>query len=104
MPRSARDDPWGHELLWRWVDVGSRLQDRMIADQPERCARDGAGRRILFVLRTGIGWEYLPQEMGCGSGMTCWRRLRDWQLAGVWEGLHVVLLDELPAASYEYET
>jgi transposase len=50
---------------------------------------------ILFVLRTGIGWEYLPQEMGCGSGMTCWRRLRDWQLAGVWEGLHVVLLDEL---------
>ena len=50
---------------------------------------------ILFVLRTGIGWEYLPQEMGCGSGMTCWRRLRDWQLAGVWNRLHRVLLDEL---------
>lgn len=53
---------------------------------------------ILFVLRTGIGWEYLPQEMGCGSGMTCWRRLRDWQLAGVWERLHLVLLDELGRA------
>jgi transposase len=32
---------------------------------------------ILFVLQTGIPWEYLPQEMGCGSGMTCWRRLRE---------------------------
>jgi transposase len=32
---------------------------------------------ILFVLKTGIPWEYLPAEMGCGSGMTCWRRLRD---------------------------
>lgn len=53
---------------------------------------------ILFVLRTGIGWEYLPQELGCGSGMTCWRRLRDWQLAGVWDRLHRVLLDELGKA------
>src|SRR5918999_4525674 len=42
---------------------------------------------ILFVLQTGIPWEYLPQEMGCGSGMTCWRRLREWQEAGVWERL-----------------
>ena len=39
---------------------------------------------IVFVLKTGIQWEDLPQEMGCGSGMTCWRRLRDWQAAGVW--------------------
>ena len=47
---------------------------------------------ILFVLRTGLPWEYLPMEMGCGSGMTCWRRLRDWQEAGVWDELHRVLL------------
>lgn len=53
---------------------------------------------ILFVLRTGIPWEYLPQEMGCGCGMTCWRRLRDWQAAGVWQQLHEVLLAELNAA------
>ena len=39
---------------------------------------------ILFVLKSGIPWEMLPQEMGCGSGMTCWRRLRDWHAAGVW--------------------
>ena len=50
---------------------------------------------ILFVLRTGIPWEMLPQEMGCGSGMSCWRRLRDCQAAGVWQRLHQVLLDRL---------
>lgn len=42
---------------------------------------------ILFVLRTGLPWEDLPQELGCGSGMTCWRRLRDWNDAGVWKRL-----------------
>jgi transposase len=52
----------------------------------------------VFVLSTGIPWEDLPQEMGCGSGMTCWRRLRDWQEAGVWQQLHQWLLDELRQA------
>lgn len=50
---------------------------------------------VLFVLRSGIPWEMLPQEMGCGSGMTCWRRLRDWQEAGVWQQLHELLLRKL---------
>ena len=53
---------------------------------------------ILFVLKTGIPWEDLPPEMGCGSGMTCWRRLHDWQQAGVWTRLHQVLLNQLQAA------
>ena len=53
---------------------------------------------ILFVLKTGIPWEDLPAEMGCGCGMTCWRRLRDWQEAGVWEALHRTLLDRLGEA------
>jgi transposase len=53
---------------------------------------------IIFVLKTGIPWEMLPPEMGCGSGMTCWRRLRDWQAAGVWEALHHALLDRLGEA------
>ena len=51
--------------------------------------------RILFVLHTGIQWEYLPQELGFGSGMTCWRRLAAWNEAGVWDQLHVVLLEKL---------
>ena len=53
---------------------------------------------IIFVLKSGIPWEMLPQEMGCGSGSTCWRRLRDWQEAGVWEDLHRGLLDRLGEA------
>ena len=53
---------------------------------------------ILFVLRSGIAWEDLPQEMGCGSGMTCWRRLAEWQEAGVWDQIHRVLLDRLRQA------
>jgi transposase len=53
---------------------------------------------ILFVLKTGIAWEDLPQEMGCGSGMTCWRRLAAWHRAGVWKWLHAVLLARLQGA------
>jgi len=52
-------------------------------------------RGIIFVLKSGIPWEMLPQEMGCGSGMTCWRRLRDWTEAGVWKRLHDELLNRL---------
>ncbi|MEU9352421.1 IS5 family transposase [Streptomyces griseoloalbus] len=50
--------------------------------------------RILFVLHFGIQWEYLPQELGFGSGMTCRRRLAAWNEAGVWDELHLVLLKE----------
>src|SRR5438270_9718120 len=53
---------------------------------------------ILFVLKTGIDWEDLPIEMGCGCGMTCWRRLHDWQQAGVWFQLHQTLLEQLDDA------
>jgi transposase len=57
----------------------------------DRAALDG----ILYVLQTGIPWEELPQELGFGSGMTCWRRLRNLQAAGVWEQLHLALLRRL---------
>jgi transposase len=58
---------------------------------PDRAALTG----ILFVLRSGLPWNMLPREMGCGSGTTCWRRLVRWQRAGVWKRLHAVLLAEL---------
>lgn len=61
---------------------------------PDRAALTG----ILFVLVTGTPWERLPAEMNCGSGMTCWRRLWDWQAGGMWARLHKVLLDRLEAA------
>ena len=63
---------------------------------PNRAALTG----ILFVLKTGIAWVDLPAEMNCGCGMTCWRRLRDWDAAGVWQKLHGVLLAELRAGGH----
>src|SRR2546423_3040706 len=61
---------------------------------PDREALQG----ILFVLHTGISWTHLPRELGFGSGVTCWRRLDEWQKAGVWERLHELLLARLRAA------
>jgi transposase len=61
---------------------------------PDREALSG----ILFVLHTGIAWRHLPLELGFGSGATCWRRLDEWQQAGVWDGLHALLLSRLRAA------
>lgn len=66
---------------------------------PGRKRREARGvlNGILFVLLTGIPWEYLPREFGC-CGMTCWRRLRDWQHAGVWDAMHRLMLNHLQAA------
>jgi transposase len=61
---------------------------------PDRACLTG----LVFVLKTGLPWEYLPREMGCGSGMTCWRRLHAWAEAGVWHRLHQVLLERLAGA------
>jgi transposase len=61
---------------------------------PDRACLTG----IIFVLKSGIQWEMLPREMNCGSGMTCWRRLRDWTHAGVWLKLQHELLNRLQGA------
>ena len=76
---------------------------------PERSPRPKGGRPplddrkvlegIVFVLRTGIPWASLSKEQGCGSGMTCWRRLHDWQAAKVFERLHRALLYRLGRAN-----
>ncbi|WP_238783681.1 IS5 family transposase [Streptomyces monomycini] len=97
--RSAR--PWlVDDELWSRIEpllpsppAGRRRPGRkpVLEDRKVLCG-------ILFVLYTGMQWEWLPQELGFGSGMTCWRRLRDWNEAGVWQRLHEVLLDELRAA------
>ena len=60
---------------------------------PDRLALQG----ILFVLHTGIAWRHLPPELGFGGGSTCYRRLDEWQRAGVWERLRSCLLAELHA-------
>ena len=53
---------------------------------------------IVFVLKTGIPWQALPTEMGCGSGSTCWRRFAQWTRLGVWSQLHALLLTALGKA------
>jgi len=55
----------------------------------------GALAGIVYVLKTGVSWREVPREVAGCSGVTCWRRLRDWSEAGVWAALHAVLLDEL---------
>ena len=95
MPRPLLDDD-----LWAVIEP--------LLPPPKRRRRRYPGRKpisdrqaltgILFVLRSGIPWEMLPSALGCGSGMTCWRRLEAWQGAGVWERLHRLLLARLRAA------
>lgn len=92
MPKELIDD-----LLW------SRIEPLLPKRAPR--SRQYAGRKptddrailtgIVFVLRSGIPWNLLPQEMGCGSGTACWRRLVQWQEAGVWQRIHETLLAEL---------
>ena len=86
--------------LWNLIEPILPPPKRRRRRFPGRKPRDNRSvlTGIIFVLKTGIGWEYLPQEMGCGSGMTCWRRLRDWQRRGVWAKIHKVLLDRLQEA------
>src|SRR5262245_7521210 len=85
------------DALWRRLEPllpKRRPRNRRYAGRkpiPDRAALTG----ILFVLRSGVPWNMLPKEMGCGSGSACWRRLARWQRAGVWKRLHAVLLSEL---------
>jgi transposase len=92
-PWIVPDDLWERiePLLPRWESALPRLGRARL---PDRLVLQG----ILFVLHTGIQWEFLPQELGFGSGMTCWRRLAEWNEAGVWQRLHEALLAELNAA------
>ncbi|CAL9326243.1 hypothetical protein SUDANB135_07037 (plasmid) [Streptomyces sp. SudanB135_2055] len=88
--------PWiVSEELWSLVEPllakpgPKKAEDRPRV--PDRQALPGN----LFALHTGIQWEYLPQELGFGSGTTCWRPVAAWNEAGIWDRLHQLLLNEL---------
>ena len=87
--------PLVSDTLWEVVaPLLPTAPARVRGGRPRVSDRD-ALRGIIFVLRAGLPWNLLPPEMGCGSGTTCWRRLRDWHEAGVWAELHLVLLERL---------
>jgi transposase len=83
------------EQLWQAIQPLPPPPPRRYGGRPridDRAALAG----IVYQLRTGIPWRLLPtRQLGCGSPVTCWRRLRDWQRAGVWQRLHHQLLDQL---------
>lgn len=93
----ARPKPWEVDgELWAVIEpllpkVERRARHPGRKRHPDRLVFQG----ILFVLHTGVAWEHLPQELGFGSGMTCWRRLAEWTEAGVWSRLHEALLAKL---------
>ena len=45
-------------------------------------------RALLFITRTGMAYNMLPNDVFGVSGVTAWRRLRDWTHAGVWSEMH----------------
>lgn len=92
--------PWiVSDELWELVEpLLPKKERRFRYPGRKRLSDRQALQGILFVLHTGIAWTHLPQELGFGSGVTCWRRLDEWQQAGVWDRLHVELLSRLRAA------
>jgi transposase len=93
-------EPFVSDELWHRIEP--------LLPRPKRRRKRFPGRKpmdrrkvlsgILFILKTGIPWEAMPQELGYGCGMTCWNYLSAWQKAGVWERLHQVLLADLREA------
>ena len=83
------------EQLWQAIQPLLPPPARRYGGRPrvdDRAALAG----IVYQLRTGVPWRLLPtRQLGCGSPITCWRRLRDWQRTGVWQHLHHLLLAEL---------
>lgn len=86
--------PQEFEALWQVVEpILPKFKPSPNGGRPRKSDKDVL-RGILFILETGIPWEKIPHEMGCGCGMTCWRRLRLWEKIGVWDQLHHILLTQ----------
>src|SRR3954454_21508199 len=92
--------PWvvSEELRGRIEPLLPRVERRFRYPGRKRLPDRQALQGILFVLHTGIAWRHLPLELGFGGGSTCYRRLDEWQRAGVWAKLHALLLAQLRAA------
>ena len=92
---SDMSTPLALDALWNRIAPPLPPEPAKLAGGRPRILDQACLTDLIFVLKSSIPWEMLPQEMSGGSGMTCWRRLRDWQAAGVWERLHLTLLDDV---------
>ena len=91
-------EPLVSEELWALVEpLIPRVERRVRYPGRKRIDDRNVLSGIIHVLKTGIAWQDVPAEFGC-SGVTCWRRLREWQEQGVWQQLHEVLLAKLQQA------
>lgn len=90
--------PLVDDALWKAIEPLLPLEPAKPRGGRPRVSDRAALTGIVFILKSGLPWEMLPQELGCGSGMTCWRRLKAWHEAGVWDALHARLLCRLHQA------
>lgn len=81
--------------LWEKIEAHLPPQERSPRGGRPAVPHKQALLGILLVAKTGMQWNALPWEAFECSGVTCWRRLRDWQDAGIWQRIHQDLLREL---------
>jgi transposase len=93
-PAVARTDPVSDDL-WEAILPLLPPEPPRHHGGPPRVPHRAALGGILFVLRHGLRWSDLPQQLGYGSGVTCWRRLRQWQDLGIWSAVHQIVLNWL---------
>ena len=94
MPGDGQHEPVSDHL---WEAIQPLLPPERIRHHGglPRVSHRAALAGILLILRHGLPWCDLPLELGYGSGITCWRRLRQWQALGIWVMLYQVILNWL---------
>lgn len=83
------------DALWNEIEEFFPKERRSRKGGRPRVSNRACLTGIVYVLRTGVPWRFVPKELECGSGVTCWRRLRAWTQAGIWPKVHRKLLNAM---------